>query len=327
MEGVSAYPTTRPDKIVALVVSRNRIHHVKETTRRLLEEDVDQIVVVDNASDDGSREWLTKQTNHRLTVLHQFENQGGAAGFEIGLRFAFSKFDADWYVLMDDDARPMKSAVSAFRAEEKGACHGIAAAVYHPNGQICEMNRPWLNPFRSVGLFASTLLVGGRAEFHIDDSSYKRTSSMLVDGASFVGLFLSREAVKNAGFPDGRLFIYGDDVLYTLGLSNSGGRIFFCPKIKFEHDCSAGVTSGPLRPIWKNYYRFRNAIYIYRALLGPVICWALYAMMFVRWLTWARKLPEYEKKIYRSLLWYALRDAVLGKFDRTPENLQIMTDT
>ena len=49
-------------------------------------------------------------------------------------------------------------------------------------------------------------------------SDYAAAEPRDIDGTSFVGLFVSRAAIARVGFPDGHLFLYGDDVLYTLGL-------------------------------------------------------------------------------------------------------------
>ena len=61
---------------------------------------------------------------------------------------------------------------------------------------------------------------------------------MCIRDSSFVGLFLSRQAIARAGYPEGGLFIYGDDLIYTLHLSKAGGKIGFLPWLRFEHDLS-----------------------------------------------------------------------------------------
>ena len=77
---------------------------------------------------------------------------------------------------------------------------------------------------------------GGRMGFHLGNDAYEAKSATPIDAASFVGLFLSRSAIKATGFPDGRLFIYGDDVLYTLAMRRAGQGVIFVPSIRFEHD-------------------------------------------------------------------------------------------
>ncbi|WP_260008656.1 hypothetical protein [Leisingera sp. M527] len=50
--------------------------------------------------------------------------------------------------------------------------------------------------------------------------------------------------VEAAGYPDPGLFLYGDDVIYTLGLRRRGETILFDPELRFEHDCSTFRMTG-----------------------------------------------------------------------------------
>jgi rhamnopyranosyl-N-acetylglucosaminyl-diphospho-decaprenol beta-1,3/1,4-galactofuranosyltransferase len=301
-------------KLAAVVVTFNRIAHLQTTVARLLAEPLDHLVVVDNGSSDGSREWLRAMNEPRLTLLMPDRNGGGAAGFEIGLRAAVAQFDPDWLVIMDDDARPQIAALAKFRASPPDA-DAVAAAVVYPSGGICEMNRPWVNPFWHFGAFIRTL-TGGRGAFHLTDDAYAGSAPTRIDGASFVGLFLSRHAIALAGYPEGGLFIYGDDVLYTLDLAQKGGRILFDPGILFDHDCAQAEPGKVWRPLWKTYYLHRNRWFVYRKAAGPILFWPLIALMVPNWRRAGRGLPADEAAIYDGLLSLALADARTGRRHR-----------
>lgn len=64
-----------------------------------------QIVVVDNASGNGSYEQLTKryQDCSRIHFLKNEENLGYAAGNNVGFRYAKDVLKADWIVLLNND--------------------------------------------------------------------------------------------------------------------------------------------------------------------------------------------------------------------------------
>jgi GT2 family glycosyltransferase len=302
-------------KLAAVVVTYNRLDHLRMTLERLLGEPVDHLIVVDNGSTDGSREWLRALGDPRLGVIEAEENGGGAAGFEMGLRAAVTRFDPDWMVVMDDDARPRPGVIAAFR-ERTPLAEAVAAAVIYPDGRICEMNRPWVNPFWHIGAFFKTL-AGGRGAFHVADSAYgKDAATTAIDGASFVGLFLSRRAIQLAGYPEGGLFIYGDDVIYTLTLAQKGGRLLIDPAIVFEHDCAQAEPGKIWRPLWKTYYLHRNRWFVYRKAAGPVMFWPLIALMVPGWYRASRQLPASDAAIYRRLLRLALADARAGRRHR-----------
>ncbi|MDQ7775134.1 MAG: glycosyltransferase [Paracoccus aminovorans] len=314
-------PQAVPPVVAAVVVTFNRRAALQKTLARLLAEPLDHVLVIENGSTDGSREWLAAQDDPRLAVIEMDRNGGGALGFETGMREARARFDPDWLVLMDDDARPHPGAIAAFRAGlARGRWSGaeaLAAAVRFPDGGICEMNRPWVNPFASLAVFLRVLAGGGRAAFHIPDSAYDDGGERALDGTSFVGFFISRAGVARAGYPDGRLFIYGDDVLYTLGLTQAGGRLVFAADLGFEHECATQLAGAIPRPFWKIYYNTRNRWLIYRRAAGPVIFPLLMAAILPKWLATGRSLRATERRICRKLIRLAIRDAWQRDFSRS----------
>ncbi|WP_313352265.1 glycosyltransferase [Paracoccus sp. (in: a-proteobacteria)] len=307
--------------IAAVVVTFNRLSHLQKTLARLLSEPLDHVVVVENGSTDGTRDWLAGQSDQRLLVIEMPGNGGGALGFEVGMRETGLRLDPDWLVLMDDDARPAVGAIVRFRqglaAGRWRGAEALAAAVRFPDGRICEMNRPWVNPFSKLSVFLRVLAGGGRAAFHIPDGDYDAQVPRRLDGTSFVGFFVSRAGVARAGYPDGRLFIYGDDVLYSLGLTQAGGRLLFAQDLGFEHDCETQTVGAMPRPLWKVYYLHRNAWFVYRRVAGPWLFLPLMTLMLPKWLSKGRLLPQNDRRICRQLIRLAVADAFRGHLGRS----------
>lgn len=299
-----------------MVVTFNRLSQLQRTIEALLRHPPDQlcaVVVVDNASTDGTQAWLAGCRDARLQVERLSENRGGAGGFAHGMDCARQGHDPDWIVVMDDDARPGAQAFAQFRAlDQKGALQGldgVAAAVRHPDGTICRMNRPTVNPFWHARVFLRTLLGGGRGAFHLDDAAFAGAGLRPIDGASFVGLFLSRRALERGGLPDPSLFIYADDAIYTMTLTRRGGRLAFAPQIAFEHDTSSLGEGGKVTPLWKVYYYHRNRLLLYRLAAGPAF-WVLLPLWLLQWPGMARFYPERQRPVFRRLLRRAFRDAI-----------------
>nr|WP_011116730.1 glycosyltransferase family 2 protein [Ruegeria sp. PR1b]AAN05124.1 RB103 [Ruegeria sp. PR1b] len=302
-------------KLVAVVVTYNRLDKLKVTLARLLEspaEELAQVVVVNNASTDGTADWLETQHDPRLTVLTSETNSGGAGGFAWGMRHAVETCAPDWLVVMDDDGRPAPGALAAFHALPEDKWDAIAAAVYFPSGEICEMNRPSRNPFWRLSEFIRTALGGGRSGFHLDPAEYQGQGTS-IDVTSFVGFFISARAIARIGYPDPSLFIYGDDGIYTLGLTAAGGRIGFEPGVRFEHDLTSfqgegAVQRGRLTPLWKVYYYHRNLLILYRLAAG-LWFWPVLLLILPRWLSKSRHYGR-DGRIFRRLLCHAVRDGL-----------------
>ena len=73
-------------------------------------------VILDNASTDGTGDWLTTRTDVRRRTLP--DNRGGAGGFHEGLRWAVEETGADLVWLMDDDGLPEGECLKRLLREE-----------------------------------------------------------------------------------------------------------------------------------------------------------------------------------------------------------------
>ena len=256
-------------KIASVVVTYNRFDKLKLTVEKTLDEDVDFFIIVNNASTDGTKEWLDTLTDCRLKVIHLDENIGGAGGFNIGFKEVVENCDADWLVCYDDDAYPQSGSIAKFKSLTLNQSVGsIASAVYLPDGKIAEMNRPSLNPFWHVKRFFSTAFKG-RDGFHVNDRQYENRDFIEVDASSFVGYFVRTDVIKKVGLPRKELFIYADDIIYALSVRKSGFKHLFIPSICFIHDCGTLINQKAIySPLWRAYYTFSNAFEMYRYSAG-----------------------------------------------------------
>ncbi|MEP4037177.1 glycosyltransferase [Pseudophaeobacter sp.] len=319
--------STGSRRLVAVVVTYNRLDKLQVTLARLLEspaQELAALVVVDNASTDGTGAWLQRwqaeQGDPRLDIVTSASNRGGAGGFETGMRRAMAQHVPDWLVLMDDDGRPAEGGLAAFHGLEmhqspQAGWDAVAAAVYFPTGGICEMNRPSRNPFWHRREFLRTLFGGGRSGFHVQPADYEG-AGLQIDVTSFVGFFISADAVRRIGYPDPDLFIYGDDGLYTLELTRAGGRIGFEPSVRFEHDLSTFVSKedgeeaqrGRFIPLWKVYYYHRNLLMLYRLAAGWLF-WPVLLVIVPKWLSKTR-LHRGERRAFLRLICRAIWDGL-----------------
>lgn len=168
----------------------------------------DRVLVVDNASDDGTAERLAAW-GARITVLRLDRNTGGAGGFSAGVRAAVEG-GADRVWLMDDDVLPDPQALERLLAAEQAlAARGVEAAF------LCSTVRT------PQGALTNVAEVDGR----LNDLGYAAWGEHLDLGlmatrqATFVSLLASRDQLLAHGLPLAPMFIWGDDTEYTLRLS------------------------------------------------------------------------------------------------------------
>lgn len=309
-------PGSGSGNVVALIVTYNRLPMLQVTLERTFQEPFDGVVVVNNASTDGTGAWLDSLQHPLLKVVHLPFNSGGAGGFHHGFKHALEHTGADWLVCFDDDAYPQPGSICCFRSLNLPAdVAGLAAAVYLPDGRISEMNRPSHHPFSTPGATLRTLL-RRRSGFHVHDRDYQREEPIGIDFSSFVGCFLRVSAIRERlGLPRKDLFIYADDILYTHGIGRHGLKHCFAPMVRFTHDCATLQAQQDIyKPMWKVYYTYRNRLELFREVVGP---WAFFPVAFVKLLSWLLKARHYDQRgIYLRLLALAWTDGLLRRFHR-----------
>ncbi len=95
--------------VVAVIVTYNRFELLKRCIQSLRDQTrkLNEIIVVNNCSTDGTLEWLNSQND--LTVITQ-ENYGSAGGQYTGIRTTYEK-GYDWVWCLDDDGYADKNAL------------------------------------------------------------------------------------------------------------------------------------------------------------------------------------------------------------------------
>lgn len=308
--------------VAAVIVTCNRLEMLQKVLDHTLAQAFAAVVVVNNASTDGTAAWLETCTDPRLHCLHETVNSGGAGGFARGMDYAARQTGCDWLVCFDDDSWPHPEALSTFQALRlPPAVGGVAAAVYFPSGAVCDMNRPGINPFASAGKFLS-LLRQRTYSFGIDPARYTQSTPLPVDYASFVGFFVRAELVRGPlGLPQTDLFIYADDTLYAWKLRCLGLTLLFVPDIHFIHDCKTTVSFTNNR--WKMYYIVRNRILFYKKISGRV-----FPLFLPLLLLSILKLYRRNKDLacIRALVLAGVRDGLRSDTSRTHANVVALAE-
>ena len=241
--------------ITAVVVTYNRqkllircIEHLRQQTVRL-----DNIIVVNNGSTDGTAEWLDNQTD--LEVIHQ-ENVGGAGGFYRGIQHAFES-GYDWIWCMDDDVYPEPDCLEKL-LEQNGDKVGILCPLRKQEGKafITEIKKFNLsNPFRPLYAF----------DLKEDDIRVKEYIN--VEGIAFEGPLIKRGVVENVGLPNKELFLLYDDSDYSYRTVLAGYEIRLVKKAVLDKEFffqNDNRITQVQKGKWKLYYHIRNTVYFYR---------------------------------------------------------------
>lgn len=198
-----------PDqKITAVVVTFNRKELLLECINAILEQSyrVDKILIIDNASTDGSEKYLKEygvlnRGNIEYRTLAQ--NVGGAGGFYEGIKQAYEQ-GSDWLWIMDDDTIPtisaLESLINAVASLNKDNIYPLllSSRINWTDGDPHPMNFPQIK----------------RKEWK-ENYLAIRHRLIRLRSTSFVSVLINRKSVEKYGLPIKEYFIWNDDVEYT----------------------------------------------------------------------------------------------------------------
>ena len=238
-------------KIIAVVVTFNRRELLKRNIECLRRnKPVSSILVVNNGSTDGTKEWLDEQKD--LSIIHQ-ANVGGSGGFYTGIEHAYQA-GADWIWCMDDDVFPRENCLEQLLKEAKDQNIGILAPRRLMDGKIfCHDFQAYNlnNPFASM---YAQRLVNEQVNTPTD-----------IKGTAFEGPFIRREVIEKIGLPNKDLFIFCDDTDYCLRAILAGFRIVYVPNALMDKEKFFSNDTWAQRnqkKKWKRYYQVRNSAYL-----------------------------------------------------------------
>ena len=241
-------------KITAVVVTFNRLNLLQRVIASLQKQSVHihDIIIVNNGSTDGTKEWLDKQNT--LHIIHQ-ENVGGSGGFYRGIQEA-SKTECDWIWCMDDDVFPSEHCLENLLIyASKDNKIGIACPHRLMSGKTFTGEAKTLNlsnPFKDMhdnGLMP-------------EDVEANETVDIV--GMAFEGPLIKKEVVEKIGLPNKELFILYDDTDYSYRTILEGYRVIVVRDAlmdKYDFQSQSSYREDKIKNKWKLAYHIRNTAY------------------------------------------------------------------
>jgi GT2 family glycosyltransferase len=301
-------------QIAAVVVTFNRLALLQECIASLRNQtrQLDEIIVVNNSSTDGTLEWLNDQKD--LTIITQ-PNSGSAGGFHVGIKTAYEK-GYDWIWCMDDDAEPELNALEALTKFFNDNNKVLACTVIDEQ-QIVQLNHRGYFNFRRIKK--------GDLQYPSELENYSNKESFKADFASFVGIMIHKSIVKDIGLPREDFFICHDDIEYCMRINKiskvlvvANSRIIHKEKIYNKIEIKKRLFWSSQRPLLSSYgvqcLCYRNMFYLYRSyyqnMLGTINVFYNYLVLLRRII-----LFDNEKYFRWRLLNKSLLQALTNRFD------------
>jgi GT2 family glycosyltransferase len=303
-------------RICAVVPTYNRKELLAQCLEALLRQTrrLDEILVIDNASTDGTGQMIAERFPDRVTHVRLSENTGSAGGFTAGMSLAYGHGHG-WIWCMDDDAIPAEDTLQKL-LEEDSLSDGPTVA------KVCSRCDPVTGE-----RFAQGEILDRKSRTIV---ALERTDwtgkTVAIDAAPWAGLLVNAEAAHKVGYARTGLFAWQDDLVFTAELRRFGRILHIDNTTIFHHlpsETFPGVEKHGSRRIkvdhyWKMYYAFRNKFFWLTLCFGRTRTIGGHAISYFRYLAGILIFDDF--KWYRvRILTKAFIDALTGRLGRRVE--------
>jgi N-acetylglucosaminyl-diphospho-decaprenol L-rhamnosyltransferase len=285
-------------ELAVVVVNYNAGDAIVDCLRALSQERPSEILVVDNASTDGSADRIAAE-HPDVRLIRNRTNVGYGPAANQGIR----ETEAECVVLLNADAVARPGAVRALKAalDEHPRAGAVGALVLNPDGSVQPTKRAFPTLWQSLlhGLLGLVWPSNpGTRAYTLADDPFDRART--VDWVAGPAVALRRRAVDHVGGFDEAFFFFVEDVDLCRRLWDAGWEVWFEPRAVVSHAWGTSWTQQPLRFLWmhqRNLFRYatkhRRGAWV---LAYPFIAVGLvlrFVLLAIRWLFTRRSVPSH----------------------------------
>jgi GT2 family glycosyltransferase len=240
-----------------------------------------KLLLVDNASDDGSFQKITQEFPHIETLVLE-ENRGVSGGYNAGLKYAFDK-GADYIVLSNNDIVFANDFLSELiTLIEKNKNIGIAVPKtfnYYKTTWLAGIGGRWRRFPPSVKMIG----------VNTPDSKHFN-AELELEYAISACFLVTKELINDIGYFDTGYYFYNDDWDFSIRARNAGYLIKLQPTAHIWHKVSISTQKSEKKEIWWNYFG-RSTYRFYKKNRSTI-------------------------ELYLYIIWFVVRETLKRKFSR-----------
>jgi hypothetical protein len=220
-----------PPSVFAVMLNWNELHHTVPCIDSLKKSSLplSRIIVLDQASEDGSGEKLQKIYNDDkdVHIIRNEKNYGFSVGMNIGIQKALDMGAGLVFILNNDtivDEECISKLYDVILKDSSAAVAGPAIMYFSNPDKLWQAG----GYFNKLKMGVSVPDKGKR----VSEINHSTSKVSFLTGCA---LLIPKKTFQKVGLFDSSLFFYGDDVDYGLRVKEAGLNMYFVPTAKVWH--------------------------------------------------------------------------------------------
>ena len=222
-------------KVVSVIVTyADRFNLLKQVVNSCITSDVSKIIIVDNNSDQNSKEKLRDFCNdhkEKITVIWNKSNFGSAKAYKQGLQKANAIKDHDFIWMLDDDNRPRENALKVLKDFWKIRPKQVETLLsFRPDRiqykEAVVKNDPNLVLGKENSFLGFHLIEKISKFFVKEKAGNSEKSTGQIAYAPYGGMFFNKSILAEIGYPNEDYFLYSDDHDWSYRITKANKKIY-----------------------------------------------------------------------------------------------------
>jgi N-acetylglucosaminyl-diphospho-decaprenol L-rhamnosyltransferase len=238
-----------------------------------------EIILVDNASTDGSAE-MVRQDFPQVQIVANAEN----VGFVRANNQAIARCQGRYILLLNSDTQVLpRSLDKTVQFMDEHPTVGIAGIrLLNPDGSFQASYTPFPTLWREFLILSGLGRLLIRSTFPSYGPQTKKGAQRIKGYMEGAYLMTRREAVEQIGGLDERIFMYAEDVDWCYRFHQAGWEVWYLPQVSIIHH---GGQSSKKRRGRMEAELYRSRVYFFRKHRGKTAAFCLKALIYAMTLT------------------------------------------